>query len=106
MNEYTLGESSEQVMSLFPERAIRQVVLGDQKICVARVGERFFAFERLCPHRLASLSEGWITTFGEVVCPLHEYRFELSSGRVASGACRDLTIFKTVLEESGLKIFL
>ncbi|WP_209329985.1 Rieske (2Fe-2S) protein [Lunatimonas salinarum] len=104
MREYRLGRSKEEVIALFPERAIKQVALGDRKICVARIGERFFAFERLCPHRMASLGEGWITAFDEVVCPLHQYRFELGSGRVSSGDCRDLICFQTVLDDRGLAI--
>ncbi|MCC5938462.1 MAG: Rieske 2Fe-2S domain-containing protein [Lunatimonas sp.] len=106
MKEYRLGNSREGVISLFPERTIKQVSLGDQKVCVARIGERFFAFEGLCPHRMASLSEGWITAFDEVVCPLHQYRFELASGRVSSGDCRELICFKAILDDGGLLIYL
>ncbi|WP_114751193.1 Rieske (2Fe-2S) protein [Pleomorphovibrio marinus] len=104
MRTFTLGRSQEEAISLFPDRSIREVQLGDQKICVARDGESFFAFERLCPHRLANLKEGQLNSFQEVICPLHHYRFELNSGRVASGDCRDLKVYKAELDESGLKI--
>ncbi len=104
MRTFTLGNSADEVIALFPNKTIKEVQLGDQKVCVARDGKKFFAFERLCPHRLANLKEGQLNDFEEVICPLHHYRFELNSGRVKSGDCRDLKVYKTELDELGLKI--
>lgn len=106
MKSYTLGSSREEVVHLFPERKIKQVLLGEQKVCVVRVGLDFFAFEPLCPHRMVNLRDGWVTAFNEVVCPLHQYRFELVTGKVANGDCRDLVCYKTALEDGGLTIFI
>ncbi len=36
-----------------------------------------------CPHAGGSLGHGWIED-GEVVCPLHRWRFRLSDGRCTS----------------------
>lgn len=94
-------------MALFPEREIKQVALGVEKICIVRTSETdFFAFERACPHRLADLSQGWVTPAGEVVCPLHQYRFDLLDGKNTLGDCRDLVCFRTELTDGGLIIFL
>ncbi|EON75520.1 biphenyl dioxygenase [Lunatimonas lonarensis] len=106
MKTYTLGQSREEVIGLFPERKIKQVLLGEQKVCVVRVGVDFFAFEPYCPHRMMGLREGWVTAYDEVVCPLHQYRFELRTGKVAMGDCRELICYRTSLEEGGLVIFI
>ncbi len=102
--KFVLGNSEAGARELFPERKIREVKLGDIKVCVVRIGEDFFAFEALCPHRLASLSEGTVTSFGEVVCPLHHYRFDLKTGDIQSGDCRDLRCYATEITSSGLVI--
>lgn len=102
--KFVLGSSEVGARKLFPEKKIREVQLGDKKICVVRIGSDFFAFEALCPHRLASLSEGTVTSFGEVVCPLHHYRFDLKTGAIQSGDCRDLQCYSTEITSSGLVI--
>ena len=102
--KYVLGNSEAGAMELFPERKIREVQLGNTKICVVRIESSFFAFEALCPHRLASLSEGTVTPFNELVCPLHHYRFDLQTGTIRSGDCRDLHCYPAELTSSGLVI--
>lgn len=104
--QFVLGNSIADVDRLFPDKKIRLVQLGDTKVCLVRFKDAFYAFEALCPHQMANLSEGMVTPFGEVVCPLHHYRFDLRSGRVSGGNCRELRLFSAKLAESGLLIYL
>lgn len=107
MAKYTLGESKEEVMKLLPEGNIKLTQLGAKKLCVVRSGEEVYAFEQLCPHRGAPLKDGHINGYGEVICGLHSYRFDMKTGRLASGgSCGDLDTYKTNLTEKGLEIFL
>jgi nitrite reductase/ring-hydroxylating ferredoxin subunit len=106
MKTFILGHSKEEVLRLVPDNSIRLIQLGQQKICLTRQGESIFGFEALCPHRRASLAQGFITPFFEVVCPLHQYRFDIRTGSLRSGDCGDLQVFATDLSDSGLKIFL
>jgi len=103
MKTFTLGQSKEQVLQMIPEKNIKVVQLGDEKVCVTRSGETFFVFEPFCPHRMASLSQGKIVR-NEIVCPLHGYRFDLISGSVLSGQCPDLKVFGVHLTDQGLEI--
>ena len=64
----------------------------------------FFAFEHLCPHQMHPLSEAQITAFGEVVCPLHAYRFHLQTGSEANQKCRDLKTFEVEIRQEGVFI--
>ena len=41
---------------------------------------RMFAVHNRCPHRQGPLAEGIIGN-GQVVCPLHGHKFDLSTGR-------------------------
>lgn len=105
MKTFTLGQSKEQVLQIIPEKRIKLVQLGGEKICVSRNGDDFFAFEPFCPHRMASLIQGTIVR-DEIVCPLHQYRFDLRSGQVLSGQCPDLKVYKVDLSEQGLEIWI
>ena len=48
-------------------------------LALYRVGERWVAADAWCPHMLGPLHEG--TRHGdEIVCPWHQWRFDLASG--------------------------
>jgi nitrite reductase/ring-hydroxylating ferredoxin subunit len=53
---------------------------GGQVIAVYRQGGEFFATQDRCSHAIASLSEGWMEGH-EVVCPVHEARFDVRTGQ-------------------------
>lgn len=103
MKEFQLGNSVSEVFEMLPESRIKKVKLGNLEIGIVRIGDRIYGFDAFCPHRGASLIQGSIHA-GEVICPLHHYRFELQGGRAKSGDCSDLETFPCTLSESGLKI--
>lgn len=61
------------------------ITYGKKKICLAHTKEGFFAVNDKCPHNGASLSHGFCTEAGTVVCPMHRYHFDLKTGRAKSG---------------------
>lgn len=103
MKEFKLGNSVTEVFEMLPESRIKKVKLGNKEIGIVRIGDRIVGFDAYCPHRGASLIQGTIHA-GEVICPLHHYRFELQGGRAKAGDCPDLETFSCSLLESGLKI--
>ena len=64
----------------FRDRRGRAVPVGDTKVAVFRLGDRWYAIQDACPHMGASLADGKIEG-GSVVCHWHEWRYELGSGR-------------------------
>lgn len=48
-------------------------------IAVFHLDGRFHALSDTCPHMCDSLSAGWIED-GAVVCPRHQWRFDLKTG--------------------------
>ncbi|AWW30796.1 Rieske (2Fe-2S) protein [Echinicola strongylocentroti] len=107
MGKFTLGKSKEEAKGMLPEGNIKITQLGAKKVCVVRNGENVFAFEQHCPHRGALLKDGHINGHEEIICPLHSYRFDLKTGRLASGgSCGDLEVYKASLTEGGLEIHL
>jgi len=53
------------------------------RVAVLRAGEEVIALMDTCPHAGGSLGQGWIEE-GEVVCPLHRWRFKLRDGRCST----------------------
>lgn len=104
MRDFHLGSSISEVFEMLPEYRIKKVKLGTREIGVVRIGERVYGFSSFCPHRGASLIQGSINAQGEIICPLHQYRFELKTGQATSGDCADLQTFPCELSPKGLKI--
>ncbi|MEN9598114.1 MAG: hypothetical protein RL596_425 [Bacteroidota bacterium] len=58
---------------------------GGKKITLARKDEAVFAFAYICPHAGGIMANGYLDAIGNVVCPLHRYRFNMLNGRNTSG---------------------
>lgn len=54
-------------------------------LCIARHGDSVMACASKCPHAGGYLSEGYVDALGNIVCPLHRYKFSLETGRNVSG---------------------
>jgi len=62
-----------------------EVVADNKTICIAKYEDQLFAFAQKCPHASGLLSQGFIDPLGNVVCPLHRYKYALKNGRNVSG---------------------
>lgn len=58
----------------------RTVEVEGLRIAVVRDGEAWHALSARCPHAGGDLGSGWVED-GELVCPLHRWRFRLRDGR-------------------------
>jgi 3-phenylpropionate/trans-cinnamate dioxygenase ferredoxin subunit len=56
-----------------------------KKICIGRFQNNLFAFAWKCPHAGGILADGYIDALGQVVCPLHRYKYDMKTGRNTSG---------------------
>ena len=56
-----------------------------KKICIGKHHDKVFAFTYKCPHAGGILADGYIDAPGNVVCPLHRYKYSLQNGRNVSG---------------------
>ena len=78
-----------------------------QLLLIQEGGERYLV-EALCPHRGHPLERGSIEG-GTLRCPLHDYRFELDSGRVSAiteEPCRALRRYALVDRETDCGVML
>jgi nitrite reductase/ring-hydroxylating ferredoxin subunit len=93
-------EAKQRLVSDHPQL----VTVGKTRICLVRRGELFFAVQDSCSHNGESLSGGKINYLGEVVCPWHGYRFDLSTGRATDSSCADLKTYPIKFDETGFFI--
>lgn len=71
-------------------------------ICMGRQGDALFAFAQKCPHASGLLVNGFIDALGNVVCPLHRYKFCMKNGRNVSGEGYYLKHWPVKVEERGI----
>lgn len=63
-----------------PDNTMKKFEVDDLEITIAHFQGAFYAFNDRCPHMNAPLHMGKLRE-GEVECPFHKARFEVSSGK-------------------------
>jgi nitrite reductase/ring-hydroxylating ferredoxin subunit len=53
------------------------------EICLARIGDQYFAINNLCSHMHTWLDGGFIKPGYVIQCPLHFSQFDLTTGEVS-----------------------
>ena len=98
-NWYRLTDADDPVVA---EQAIAVYEVHGKKICFSRFGGQLYAFAYKCPHAGWLLAEGFIDGQGNVVCPLHLYRFSLRNGYNSSGEGFYLKTYPIEMREDGI----
>ena len=76
--------------------------VGGKKITLARIGQEVHACAYKCPHAGGVLANGFIDATGNIVCPLHRYKYSLSNGRNVSGEGYYLKVYAIEERDAGL----
>jgi 3-phenylpropionate/trans-cinnamate dioxygenase ferredoxin subunit len=77
---------------------------GGKKVTLAKIGDVIYACAYKCPHAGGIMADGFIDATGNIVCPLHRYKFNPSNGRNVSGEGYYLKVFAIEEKEAGLFI--
>jgi 3-phenylpropionate/trans-cinnamate dioxygenase ferredoxin subunit len=84
--KYTWHKIADHINELdFTSNSITVIEVNGKKMCIGRFKEEAFAFSYKCPHAGGILAEGYIDATGNVVCPLHRYKYDMKNGRNVSG---------------------
>lgn len=87
---------------LLGESGILEFAIAGKKICLTQWQEKWMAFQALCPHAGAPLQDGYIDSKGNMVCPLHHYKFSLFNGHNCTGQGYDMRVYPLELKADGL----
>jgi 3-phenylpropionate/trans-cinnamate dioxygenase ferredoxin subunit len=80
------------------------LIVHGRRICLTLVDDTFLAVQDACSHNGESLSKGHINYLGEIICPWHNYRFDLRSGKACDSSSPDLKTYPVKVNESGFFI--
>lgn len=83
---------------------ITEVMAGEKKICIARFQQKLFAFSNKCPHASGLFVNGYIDALGNVVCPIHRYKFCMHNGRNVTGEGYFLKSWAVQIRENGIYV--
>ncbi|MDB5207293.1 MAG: Rieske 2Fe-2S protein [Flavisolibacter sp.] len=102
-NQYRWVKVAESVEEIsFSANNLAEVVANDKRICIGKYKDELFAFPARCPHASGVLAEGFIDALGNVVCPLHRYKFCMKNGRNVSGEGYYLKHWPVEVKEDGV----
>jgi 3-phenylpropionate/trans-cinnamate dioxygenase ferredoxin subunit len=80
------------------------VEVNGKKISIAKFRDQLFAVAYKCPHAGGILADGYIDAIGNLVCPVHRYKYNLENGRNVSGEGYYLNRWPVEVREDGVFI--
>ena len=80
---YKIAENAAEIG--VAEKQSINLTVGGKSVCVARFKDKLYSCAQKCPHAGVPLADGYIDEQGNIVCPLHRYKFSLEKGRNTSG---------------------
>jgi 3-phenylpropionate/trans-cinnamate dioxygenase ferredoxin subunit len=97
---HKVAESKEELCS--SGNAMREITVHQKTICLGIHQDTVFACAHKCPHAGGRMADGWLDAMGNVVCPLHRYRFNPVNGRNVSGEGYYLKTYPTEIRPDGI----
>ena len=80
---YKIADSLDEMS--FSVNGLSEWEVDGKKICFSLFKEKLCATSLKCPHAGGNLSHGYVDNTGNIVCPLHRYKFSLQTGKNVSG---------------------
>lgn len=101
-NWHKIAESMDEIN--FQENGLTELEVNGKKLCVGLHHDQLFACTQKCPHAGGMLTDGYIDAVGNVVCPLHRYKYDPKTGRNTSGEGYYLKTFPIEVRNDGVFI--
>lgn len=81
---------------------VGEFTVGGRPLCVANVDGTIAVLDGVCPHEEGPLGEGTIEE-GRVVCPWHNYAFDIRTGEAEQDPDVKALVFESVVENGELR---
>ncbi len=88
----------------FGANGLTELEVEGKMICLAKHQNTISATAQKCPHAGAKMCDGHVDALGNMVCPLHRYKFSTKNGRNVSGEGYYLKIFPVEIRPEGVFI--
>jgi len=99
-------ENTQVANTALIESQPRLLIVQGKRICLVKLNGKLQAVQNNCTHSGGSLSQGTINFLGEIVCPVHQYQFNLKTGRENGQRSNDLECFPIKENEEGIFILI
>ena len=86
----------------FSSNGMASVTVAGKTICLALHKDQLLACAQKCPHAGGIMANGHLDAVGNIVCPLHRYKFSLGNGRNVSGEVYFLKTFQVETRKEGV----
>lgn len=83
---------------------LTEMEVNGRKFCLVFHNNNLHACAHKCPHAGGTMADGYMDALGNIVCPLHRYKFSLLNGRNTSGEGYYLKTFPIQIREDGVYI--
>jgi len=101
-NWYKISESITEIN--FGTNNLCVINVAGKSVTLALYNSQIFACPQKCPHAGGLLADGYLDSSGNIVCPMHLYRFNLQTGRNVSGEGYLLKTYPVELRNDGVFI--
>lgn len=102
LKQVKIFDSKDALLEKVPAGTIVELHLENNKIAITQTKTGFYAFKNECPHNRVALSDGKCNVFDEIVCPWHNYRFDLKTGDETSSHGYNLKIYRIDFRDDGV----
>ena len=80
------------------------VEVENKKVTLVKHDNQIFAVSHKCPHASGIMADGFVDVLGNIICPLHRFKFSLANGRNTSGEGYYLKTYAIKQDENGIYI--
>ena len=86
----------------FRGNGLMEINIDGKTICLAKQHGSLLGCAAKCPHAGGHMVNGHVDALGNIVCPLHRYKFNLQTGRNVSGEGYFLKAYPVEIREDGV----
>ena len=97
---HKIADSLEEIP--FPQSGLTEIEVNGKTFCLSLHDNTIHACTNKCPHAGGTLAEGYLDASGNIVCPLHRYKFSMQNGRNISGEGYYLKTFPVEIRNEGI----
>lgn len=87
-----------------PRSGLQNLDVAGKKVCLVLFKDDLYACASTCPHAGGILAEGYVDALGNIVCPVHKYKFSLMQGRNTSGEGYYLKTYPIERRDDGIYV--
>jgi len=99
-NWFKIAESSNELA--MKNQQLMEIEVSGKNICLVMHEDKLFACAAKCPHAGGKMADGYLDAIGNIVCPLHRYKYNLQNGRNISGEGYFLKNFPIEIRKEGV----